>query len=32
MKAFIDGWLKAAFESGQWQRALDRAMAQHSVP
>jgi cyclohexadienyl dehydratase len=27
MKAFIDAWLKAAFESGQWQRALDRAMA-----
>ena len=27
MKAFIDGWLAAAFASGQWQRALDRAMA-----
>ena len=27
MKACIDGWLAAAFESGQWQRALDRAMS-----
>ena len=27
MKAYIDGWLAAAFESGQWQRALDRAMS-----
>ena len=27
MKAFIDGWLAAAFASGQWQRALDRAMS-----
>jgi len=27
MKNYIDGWLTAAFESGQWQRALDRAMA-----
>jgi cyclohexadienyl dehydratase len=29
MKAFIDGWLTAAFASGQWQRALDRAMSAH---
>ena len=29
MKAFIDGWLAAAFDSGQWQRALDRAMSAH---
>ena len=27
MKAYIDSWLAAAFESGQWQRALDRAMS-----
>src|SRR5207253_6029272 len=27
MKAYIDEWLKAAFASGQWQRALDRAMS-----
>jgi cyclohexadienyl dehydratase len=27
MKAYIDKWLTAAFESGQWQRALDRAMS-----
>jgi cyclohexadienyl dehydratase len=27
MKEFIDGWLAAAFASGQWQRALDRAMS-----
>lgn len=27
MKDYIDGWLTAAFASGQWQRALDRAMA-----
>ena len=27
MKAYIDNWLTAAFESGQWQRALDRAMS-----
>jgi cyclohexadienyl dehydratase len=26
-KEFIDGWLAAAFASGQWQRALDRAMS-----
>ena len=32
MKAFIDGWLAAAFESGQWQRALDRAMSAHRLP
>src|ERR1051326_4349427 len=25
MKAFIDDWLGAAFASGEWQRALDRA-------
>jgi cyclohexadienyl dehydratase len=31
MKAYIDGWLKAAFESGQWQRALERAMSPHSL-
>jgi hypothetical protein len=27
MKAYIDGWLDTAFASGQWQRALDRAMS-----
>jgi len=27
MKTYIDGWLAAAFASGQWQRALDRAMS-----
>ena len=27
MKAYIDAWLNAAFASGQWQRALDRAMS-----
>ena len=27
MKSYIDGWLAAAFASGQWQRALDRAMS-----
>jgi cyclohexadienyl dehydratase len=32
MKAYIDGWLTAAFASGQWQRALDRAMAVHGAP
>jgi cyclohexadienyl dehydratase len=32
MRAFIDGWLAAAFESGQWQRALDRAMSAHRLP
>jgi cyclohexadienyl dehydratase len=29
LKAFIDGWLEAAFASGAWQRALDRAMSAH---
>jgi cyclohexadienyl dehydratase len=29
MKAFIDGWLAAAFASGAWQRALDRARSAH---
>ena len=29
MKIFIDGWLAGAFASGQWQRALDRAMSAH---
>jgi cyclohexadienyl dehydratase len=29
MKAYIDSWLAAAFLSGQWQAALDRAMAAH---
>ena len=29
MKQFIDSWLTAAFDSGQWQRALDRAMSAH---
>ena len=29
MKSYIDGWLAAAFASGQWQRALDRAMSAH---
>ena len=32
MKAYIDAWLAAAFVSGQWQRALDRAMAPHGAP
>ena len=27
MKAYIDAWLAAAFASGQWERALDRAMS-----
>ena len=27
MKVYIDGWLDAAFASGQWQRALNRAMS-----
>src|SRR6266446_10359728 len=31
LKGFIDGWLAAAFASGQWQRALDRAMAAHTA-
>ena len=31
MKAYINAWLGAAFESGQWQRALDRAMALHGA-
>jgi cyclohexadienyl dehydratase len=30
LKAFIDRWLEAAFASGAWQRALDRAMSAHS--
>lgn len=29
MKVYIDAWLTAAFDSGQWQRALDRAMSAH---
>jgi cyclohexadienyl dehydratase len=29
MKAYIDAWLDAAFASGQWQRALDRAITKH---
>ena len=29
LKSFIDGWLEAAFASGAWQRALDRAMSAH---
>jgi cyclohexadienyl dehydratase len=32
MKAYIDAWLAAAFASGQWQRALDRAMSAHRSP
>jgi cyclohexadienyl dehydratase len=32
MKAYIDGWLNAAFASGQWRRALDRAMSAHRIP
>ena len=32
MKAYIDDWLGAAFRSGQWQRALGRAMAGHGAP
>jgi cyclohexadienyl dehydratase len=32
LKAFIDSWLEAAFASGAWQRALDRAMAAHLSP
>jgi cyclohexadienyl dehydratase len=32
LKAFIDGWLGAAFASGAWQRALDRAMSAHAGP
>ena len=30
LKAFIDSWLSAAFASGAWQRALDRAMSAHA--
>jgi cyclohexadienyl dehydratase len=30
MKAYIDAWLTAAVVSGQWQRALDRAMSAHA--
>jgi cyclohexadienyl dehydratase len=29
MKAYVDDWLGAAFASGAWQRALDRAMSAH---
>jgi cyclohexadienyl dehydratase len=29
MKAYIDDWLGAAFASGAWRRALDRAMSAH---
>jgi cyclohexadienyl dehydratase len=29
MKAYIDAWLTAAFSSGAWQAALDRALAPH---
>lgn len=29
MKAYIDNWLRAAFASGTWQQALDRAMSAH---
>lgn len=29
MKAYIDNWLRAAFASGAWQQALDRAMSAH---
>lgn len=29
MKDYIDAWLSAAFASGAWQAALDRAMAAH---
>ena len=32
MKAYIDAWLAAAFASGQWQRALDRAMSIREPP
>ncbi len=32
MKEFIDGWLAAAFASGDWQRALDRAMSGRPQP
>jgi cyclohexadienyl dehydratase len=31
MKSYIDDWLAAAFAIGQWQRALDRAMAAHTT-
>ncbi|HEX3860730.1 MAG TPA: transporter substrate-binding domain-containing protein [Stellaceae bacterium] len=31
MKRYIDDWLGAAFASGEWQCALDRAMA-HDLP
>jgi cyclohexadienyl dehydratase len=30
MKEAVDAWLAGAFASGQWQRALDRAMSAHS--
>ena len=29
MKAFIDSWLGAHIASGEWQKALDRAMSAH---
>jgi len=32
LKEFIDNWLDAAFASGVWQRALDRAMQGHGLP
>jgi cyclohexadienyl dehydratase len=32
LKEFIDSWLAAAFASGAWQRALDRAMSGHGAP
>jgi cyclohexadienyl dehydratase len=32
LKAFVDRWLEAAFVSGAWQRALDRAMSAHRRP
>jgi cyclohexadienyl dehydratase len=32
LKAFVDRWLAAAFASGAWQRALDRAMSAHRGP
>jgi cyclohexadienyl dehydratase len=32
LKAFVDRWLEAAFASGAWQRALDRAMSGHLDP
>jgi cyclohexadienyl dehydratase len=29
LKTYIDSWVTGAFQSGQWQRALDRAMSAH---